>query len=1799
MNINNIVSSISFNNEESNAEICFDSTFFENYESNFTQLVQNLNEVNSLDPDKYSDRINEVFYDIFKAYENNEHDFKLSTKLIELANSMLLKLDNKQKVLSLFISMLNSFPLEVPMLSNMIQGCSALKEGGILAYFFNEKFLMKIGIFTDANNKIFKKKLVNEKYVIPKYHMLFENNRGWSELLTLFYLAFQDNQKAYKIDCFYSKHLENIIGKYQLDTLKVLEVILDIFLQQEYTACNSEFIVKLLKNSIFWPEKEANLEHLDQEGGNVIAAKILVSKLIFEQYCQRKCFLIIAILMKVGFVSFASIYNLLTPTDDSIHKYLELRKKELQEEGARVSQASNPLATAAPLSNDDGGDNDTTRSSNLSSDTNNNKKEGSEPVSEETKDENESKLTSVHEKEELGTLVEKSLKVTFLEFLLEYGCYWPSIYLLRKFPFLIEINENLGPLICRMFNYLIDDLYKKCVNGTKFIGLQSNLIKASISDGFIDKLPQFMVSDSISEPIFVSQPPSEYEYFYSEWPDNLTQVNNINDFFRISHELLFTIVPKMNIAEGPTIISKIVSIASYHLNQDGSSGNLDKWFDYTRKFLYPCTCFLDTVSINLIYRILYKFSFELRFQLYHEMMNKLSSDNLFITLEYRKHEKLSKSALKSLSVENEYTQMRKISNLANVDPLAVLNSVVSQIENYDKVASLIVSGSSYFSHYCLDVFQYVLLLRLASRRTTVQSDGINMAMWVQRLTIFISELIKHCPSFDPVNINNYIIKMLVKQDFVSITLLKEIVVRVTGIQNLNDINENQLYMLNASDSLKHSGRSAIHDNRYKQKTPTISYLQSFVRCQPDSISKTIILLYKFLSSLNSKESHYKILSSRYDEIITLLWSFIEMCQYFLSTTEYESNVLSFSRLINERRVPITWAFHIWRDHYSTMGLDKFNEELGKADFDINFVDISRDFYTEFWKYSLYDIHFDEQLYNVEISRLVDFYANKPMEREQEKRLKSYVLNDLQEHKAIFEQRLSQLCVLKNNCFPKNLTTGNIKSLLGYCIIPRVIFSNSDALYSAEFLFALFEKDELFLIYNFWFNSGIFRSLLFSSTVLESGNIGIFVKKSLEKFEIWRKTGKLTNDESKNLYKWHANLIAVVSKLLGESNYMSIRNCIEFLKQIIMVFPILDIQVEELIKHINFQLLSEKREDIILPSNALLGFLRSRLRNPIKLSDFYKLSEDEKEDYQKILKSEEILTEYEKLKSKERSSDFNNISTKRSVPEQSFENSTLTKKRKLDSDTTILPQEKTKNGENDMIAVTTPESEHLSNTSAGIDNNDKASPTAVDTTVTTNKPNMTSIPFNAAQKESIMTAKGSTTGTTPDLGANNSANTTTALNIDENKEETTDNTCFRKNDTNLELDSNIKIAKKDVDSKLNAQDENTTAISRTAITVSNTITSGHVSSSPSPAADNSDVSGNVHESTKRSSLGANTFATNVNKNSNDFQPKNRAYYRDYYAREYDHGSNAAKMIIDLMDDFANFDLVAAFKRLDDVRIFERFYNSCFEKTKNNTDITKFIFSIVWNKVISYENNPETTRLKSEFNNVIFLEFALYFQNDREVLLKELERVNATVYNGEIQKKMSSARKNNETSYSRFDNQGIKRDSDHVSRFAYRNDNRAHTNSRDYKNDYKSNSRSANTSDNSNHNRREYLSEKKDVTSIANYNMKVSSIDTLTGNDDGGNGNDDNDNNSGRSHSQQDANSGYGRSYDANTTSSVSSSSKTSNYRRNIPNQDGKRIAMSNQRKDYRSQQHGGYNRNSVDRNRPSYERTGRSGSYSRR
>lgn len=1080
----------------------------------------------------------------------------------------------------------------------------------VLARNIKPESLLTVGIVPENFNKILNTRRRDHFYTQKKYNLLHEESEGYSKLIVEVYHILRDDHTPYELEYAF-KVIENLVGHYNLDPNRVLDVLIDVF--SNNFVSNHRFIIDFLKRSQWWPrtQSDSTTSMLKLSvGGSDTASKLIGLRLLKcrkDRELPETFKILIGCLIKEGFISFGSIFPYFNT--EEMESLESLYKKDVED---RVLKASaNALSLAAPLVDED----------------------------EESGTDGKSKPTEKSEETTLQSSLLSNLVYQFLRVFLAVGLYYPSLYILTKYPFLAYVDDEIPELINRLFLEMLTPLHTsfKSISDTDLNQLQTPRQTASTVSG---NSSQTQVDLYSFRPTAMNHGSKKFTYFYSEWKNYLPTILTVEELFELSYEFLK--FNGANLSKNADLFSQIcdIAVADYKLSDE----NHLKWFKYFRNFIYPAMSIVEEnpFLIEKGFAVMQRFSLEDRYNLYGELHQVLSKSNPLIQIAYGKAEKSTKDILKRLSKENVRPMMRRLAKVSFANPLPCLLTILQQIESYDNLISLVVDTAKYFNQYGWEALTLAILMRLsASGRSSIQQDGLNERQWIQSLAQFVGKICQRYPTLiDLKTLVSFILKSLHQKDMIAVIVLKEMLMSMGGIQSINNLTLSQIDMMNCEPSLQKLAFRTVNDTRYE----CLSSGHQLIKVIHDlgAENELFIQLCQLSQDVthNTNQTHLKILANKNDEMNSVIQLYIQFYNFFGSKETLSRDLISIKEFCDVYHIEPRWVYRIWS-----------NIEASKGDVPQVPQAISPQLYDTFWRLSLHDINFSLDLYDDEVAKLEGTIPSLKESVSSTKRDKDVLPSTIEKYRKTLDQNLRFIKDIPSDAKTHSLhnkeinimltdqkdkffelaSVEELRSFLQYCVLPRAITSSFDASFAAKFLFKLHDLEvpnySVLLLLDELFGNQILFGTLFTLSPLEAENLGIFYSEVLKVLHEWtdkvlfkHNCSTLSNDGEQitydgyrtMLFAYHEKLLSDVGNSLTVKEYMSRRNAITFLKNLLGVYPNVEDHCESMLGFIQNISDREERQDLKLSSYALIGHLRSRSKDWVHIWDFIPMSDEEKE-----------------------------------------------------------------------------------------------------------------------------------------------------------------------------------------------------------------------------------------------------------------------------------------------------------------------------------------------------------------------------------------------------------------------------------------------------------------------------------------------------------------------------------------------------------------------------------------------------------
>ncbi|CAK42982.1 uncharacterized protein An17g00540, partial [Aspergillus niger] len=415
------------------------------------------------------------------------------------------------------------------------------------------QLLQSLGLVRETFTRMGIRKQTNLLYRQSNYNLLREESEGYSKLLTELFTTSNNEPPSSEVveDTF--ERVKAMIGAFDMDVGRVLDVTLDVFaavLVKQY-----RFFVKLLRASSWWPKEDAfrtvdaeekeMRKWIEETGtlppkGSRVAAQLLGFKLRFYSSRARaksdvlpdNLIYLAALLIKVGFISLRDLYPHLWRPDDSMDALKEekLKEKADRERAARPGGGINALMMAGALSDD------TLPIPRI--------RESETRSATPGKDQETDKSTGA--KTEEDELPEPSdQKVMLLKSLLAIGALPESLFILSKFPWLMDVYPELPEFIHRILHHCLGKVYSSLrpLPSVEVLKEQKQILNHDQSG-----VPKGQIRLAQAPPRRVlrwaqldkedTNDGTDYRFYWDDWADNVPICQTVDDVFALCSSFL-------------------------------------------------------------------------------------------------------------------------------------------------------------------------------------------------------------------------------------------------------------------------------------------------------------------------------------------------------------------------------------------------------------------------------------------------------------------------------------------------------------------------------------------------------------------------------------------------------------------------------------------------------------------------------------------------------------------------------------------------------------------------------------------------------------------------------------------------------------------------------------------------------------------------------------------------------------------------------------------------------------------------------------------------------------------------------------------------------------------------------------------------------------------------------------------------------------------------------------------------------------------------------------------------------------
>ncbi|KAL9610840.1 MAG: hypothetical protein Q9167_004480 [Letrouitia subvulpina] len=663
--------------------------------------------------------------------------------------------------------------------------------------------------------------------------------------------------------------------------------------------------------------------------GNKIAAQVLGFKLRFYSSNTRdesdvlpfNLIYLAALLIKIGFISLRDLYTHLWPAEDAMEKVRDEKTKENAEK-ERLSRsgggAGNALMNAGVLTDDTINPREAREAREAAR---LQEIDAIKNISSKTDNPTES---SVHKsqayKDDLSEPAEQ--KIQLLKSLLCIGAIPESLYILGRFPWLIDAFTELPEYIHRILHYCLHKIYEplRPLKDRSDLREQSRMLDPDASTAgkgqikFVDAPPRKTMRwaqldrDDTNEAI-------DYKFYWDDWSDSIPVCQTVDDFFVLCSTLLS--YSGVKIGQDVSLLVKLCRIGNRSLEDDPSESNKARWINLSKRYLVPALSLTkrNPGAVNEVFDLIKKFSLATRYSFYAEWYQGPTSRLPDIKAAFDKTKAGTRDILKRISRTNIKPMARALAKIVYPSPGVSFQVAIALIEAYDNIAETFTECARYFTYLAYDVLSWSLITAInGGGRSRLQPDGMLTSKWLRALSILIGKVYKRYSIMSPVPIFQYVSHQLLLGNSVDLIVLEQFVASMAGIISDTSYNENQILSMSGGELLQAQTVFQVLDRRHESKITG----KRLARCLVESrIGGQLLVAIaqerrRCVFNLPDEDAPSKILGNVFDEVHQILTQYLDFLRSNFSTSEFDTLVPPVADLIVESRIEPGIAFWISR-----------------------------------------------------------------------------------------------------------------------------------------------------------------------------------------------------------------------------------------------------------------------------------------------------------------------------------------------------------------------------------------------------------------------------------------------------------------------------------------------------------------------------------------------------------------------------------------------------------------------------------------------------------------------------------------------------------------------------------------------------------------------------------------------------------------------------------------------------------------------------------------------------------------------
>lgn len=728
------------------------------------------------------------------------------------------------------------------------------------------------------------------------------------------------------------RNISALIGYFDLDPNRVLDIILDVFASN--VVLHWPFFLALLSASPWARGRQdgkatasssgnaTDLDAGEQQSqsrigefyvdalkgkGSATCAQLLGFK--FDYYQQQdtredvpnELYLMSALLIKEGFVRFADLWTHLSPTTDGMKQLQTLYTAALKDKASNAR--GNALTMAAPLADDEATATTATGKSEARM-----AEEDAAPVAAAAKE---------PPNQILG----------LLKALLAIGQLEHALFVIGLHPWLMGAFPKVTDLYTRLLRAIIQPAYSSSISPATLHPVFADEHIAGPKMRFDVRkqallpapAPRLVPTASATKVADTAQFRFVYA-FGDDWRKGLPVCSSADDVSRILFPLLRLL--GVHLHRDITLFQQICRLGRAALRSESSSEELrTAWIDVVRFHLFPAISLTSGNSglVNELWSMLRVLPYTARFSLYGEWKTDVyrNPETKYRQLET---EKDAKGILKRISKDNTKLSGRALAKASHANPLIFFTVALNQVQVYDNMIPHIVECAKYLTLLEYDVFSFNLIDALSNpEKERTKQDGTNISLWLKSLASFTGTLYRRYHMMDPTPVLQYIANQLKANNTKDLIIIRELILKTSGIEPLANLSDKQIAALSGGRLLRQEAMLAAGAGpgtiaRQGNRRAGARLMEAL---KDNSLAVALLILIAqqrqvCIHLVPEQDSHLRYLGNLADSCQEVLFQYVEFLYSHLDPAAYTALVPSLKSLCVRFAIEPSIAFHIAR-----------------------------------------------------------------------------------------------------------------------------------------------------------------------------------------------------------------------------------------------------------------------------------------------------------------------------------------------------------------------------------------------------------------------------------------------------------------------------------------------------------------------------------------------------------------------------------------------------------------------------------------------------------------------------------------------------------------------------------------------------------------------------------------------------------------------------------------------------------------------------------------------------------------------